>query len=169
MAIKLRLATDQDVQHLHKMGNESYRYYFAALWHQNQELEEYLDNEYGVHRILTDLKQDYIEWFIIEDIKEIGFIKLTYHADIPDEMLKGTLINKLYFRPNMTGLGYGRSVFSQIENLAKQKNDRLWLEVLAENHKAIAFYKSNGMEIIKEFTFKSATQQSTEFIMTKLV
>ncbi|HEK0788814.1 TPA: hypothetical protein ACXN3T_001409 [Proteus mirabilis] len=71
MAIKLRLVTKQDVQHLHKMGNESYRYH--------------------------------------------------------------------------------------------------WLEVLAENHKAITFYKANGMEIIKEFTFKSATQQSTEFIMTKLV
>ncbi len=41
MAIKLRLVTEQDVQHLHKMGNESYRYHFAALWHQL--IERYIE------------------------------------------------------------------------------------------------------------------------------
>lgn len=41
MAIKLRLVTEQDVQHLHKMGNESYRYHFTALWHQL--IERYIE------------------------------------------------------------------------------------------------------------------------------
>ncbi|WP_157926009.1 hypothetical protein [Proteus columbae] len=50
MAITLRLVTEQDVQCLHKMGNESYRYHFANLWHQDKELEEYLNNEYGNHK-----------------------------------------------------------------------------------------------------------------------
>ncbi len=78
------------------------------------------------------------------------------------------MLNKLYFSPSATGKGYGKTVFKFIEALAKQQDDSLlWLNVLASNTRAMAFYQSNGMHILKEMLFTSETQQSLEYIMSK--
>lgn len=104
----------------------------------------------------------------IENPEPIGLVKLTYHAQIPDEALTGTMLNKLYFLSNSTGKGNGKTIFKQIEALAKTYgDDSLWLDVLAENTSAVHFYQANGMHKVKEIIFSRETQQSLEFIMSK--
>lgn len=59
-------------------------------------------------------------------------------------------------------------VFRLIENIAKQSGSTaLWLDVLASNARAIKLYQSNGLHILKEVLFKSKTQQTLEYIMSK--
>lgn len=164
----LRKATKHDALLLHKIGTESYLHHFATLWNNQNELNTYLSQEYSTAKITADLNQQYIDWYIIENTSPIGLVKLTYHSCIPKTDLAGTLLNKLYFSPSATGKGYGKIVFKLIEALAKQQGDSLlWLDVLASNNRAMTFYQSNDMHIMKEILFTSETQQSLEYIMSK--
>ncbi|MBQ0267473.1 GNAT family N-acetyltransferase [Providencia huaxiensis] len=164
----LRKATKHDALLLHKIGTESYLHHFATLWNNQNELNTYLSQEYSTAKITADLNQQYIDWYIIENTSPIGLVKLTYHSCIPETDLAGTLLNKLYFSPSATGKGYGKIVFKLIEALAKQQGDSLlWLDVLASNNRAMTFYQSNDMHIMKEILFTSETQQSLEYIMSK--
>ncbi|WP_368877674.1 GNAT family N-acetyltransferase [Providencia vermicola] len=168
MEVILRKATEQDATLLYNIGMESYLYHFAKLWLHADELASYLYHEYSPHKIIDDISRPDTDWFIIENTQPIGIVKLTYHAAITNESIIGTQLNKLYFLPTATGKGNGKSIFNQIESLAKQHGDRLlWLDVLAENHSAANFYQANGMSKFKETTFTHHSQQSIAFIMSK--
>ncbi|EOD2819396.1 TPA: GNAT family N-acetyltransferase [Providencia stuartii] len=170
MKIILRKATEQDAQLLYKIGMESYLYHFAKRWKNADELASYVYHEYSPVKIISDMQQSNIEWFVIENSQPIGLVKLTYHSTIPDETIQGTQLNKLYFLPSQTGQGNGSLVFKQIEALTKQHGDTLlWLDVLADNHSALSFYQANGMHKLKEVIFTRHTQQSLEFIMGKVI
>lgn len=170
MNVSLIKATEQDAQLLHDIGVESYRHHFAKLWLNVDELAHYLDQEYSPQQIIKDIQKANTEWFLIKDPQPIGLVKLTYHAVLPDESICGTQLNKIYFLPDATGKGIGRTVFNQIEVLAKQQNDALlWLDALAQNSSALRFYQANGMQKVKEVMFTSRTQQTLEFIMSKIL
>lgn len=168
MNVSLIKATERDLQLLRNIGVESYRHHFAKLWLDAEELANYLDEEYSPQRISADIQKSNVEWFVINNPQPIGLVKLTYHAQIPDESIYGTQLNKIYFLPDAKGKGMGKTVFGQIEALAKQHNDSLlWLDVLAQNTAALGFYQANGMQKVKEVMFTSKTQQTLEFIMSK--
>ncbi|APC11888.1 MULTISPECIES: GNAT family N-acetyltransferase [Providencia] len=168
VSITLRKATEQDVSILSDIGINSYCHHFAALWNNQDELLDYLDQEYSPVKIINDINQQNIEWYLIEHSSPIGLVKLTHQSSIPESSITGTLLNKLYFSPDVTGKGYGMIVFRLIENIAKQSGSTaLWLDVLASNARAIKLYQSNGLHILKEVLFKSKTQQTLEYIMSK--
>lgn len=166
--LTLRKATEHDALLLNDIGTKSYLHHFAALWNSQDELYAYLNQEYSTAKIIEDLNQQHIAWYVIENTHPVGLVKLTYHSHIAETDLVGTLLNKLYFSPDATGKGYGKIVFKLVEALAKQQGDSLlWLDVLASNTRAIAFYHSNNMRILKEILFTRETQQSLEYVMSK--
>ncbi len=168
MPITLKLASKQDILTLHEIGMQSYMHHFAVLWNNKDELFEYLNQEYSADKIIHDISQTNIEWYVIESEFPIGLVKLTHQEKIPDTQVVGTLLNKLYFLPSATGKGYGKLTFKLIENIAINKgSNALWLDVLASNSRAIQLYQSNGLQIFKEILFKSKSQQTLEYIMYK--
>lgn len=168
MSITLQLATVQDAIILHDIGIKSYQYHFGHLWNNQDELDDYLTKEYAPNNIISDINQSDIDWFLIKKEQPIGLVKLSYHIQLPESSVLGTLLNKIYFLPHTTGQGVGKTIFQLIEKIAVQHNDKwLWLDVLADNHQAIKFYQSNGMQKIKEIMFTSQTQQTLEYIMSK--
>lgn len=88
MKIILRKATEQDAQLLYKIGMESYLYHFAKRWKNADELASYVYHEYSPFKIISDMQQSNIEWFVIENSQPIGLVKLTYHSTIPDETIQ---------------------------------------------------------------------------------
>ncbi len=170
MSITLKLATVQDVQLLHEIGIKSYCHHFEHLWNNKTELNDYLFKEYTPSKITSDINLANTDWFLIQSPQSIaiGLVKLSYHLPIPESSAIGTLLNKVYFSPHSTGQGFGKAVFQIIEQLAMKQGDQwLWLDVLADNHQAIRFYQSNGMQKIKEIMFTSQTQQTLEYLMSK--
>lgn len=166
--ITLRLAREQDALALYEIGMQSYMHHFAALWNSKDELFEYLNQEYSTDKIIHDISQPNIEWYVIESEFPVGLVKLTHQEEIPDTQMAGTLLNKLYFLPAATGKGYGKLTFKLIEDIAINKSsDILWLDVLASNSRAIQLYQSNGLKILKEILFKTESQQTLEYIMYK--
>ncbi|WFQ79023.1 hypothetical protein PXH59_15545 [Xenorhabdus sp. SF857] len=50
----------------------SYRFHFSYLWHDQNELEEYIAGECSIEKILTSLQSPDHKWFIAESQHTIG-------------------------------------------------------------------------------------------------
>ncbi len=160
MSIRLISAHNENIEQLSEIGRQSYQHHFAHFWTNLTELNAYLDQEYSTHSIQQDLLNPQLEWFLISTTQSIGLVKLSYQQPIPNHSLVGILINKIYFLPQFTGQGYGGQIFKQIEKIAINHGDQhLWLEVLASNLQAQAFYQKCAMQWVQQICFQSGSQQ----------
>ncbi|MBZ6974725.1 GNAT family N-acetyltransferase [Klebsiella grimontii] len=165
---KIRIAGPEDAALLNEMANASYRHHFAHLWHNADELEHYLQQEYSMAALAPSLADPQCCWLIAEVARPVGFAKYACGQNIHPEGPSGTLLHKLYLLPDATGHRYGEQIFRAVETRAKEKGERwLWLEVLAVNTSARRFYERQGMQHVKDVAFHSATQESTLHILAK--
>ena len=165
---KIRIAGPEDAALLNEMANASYRHHFAHLWHNADELEHYLQQEYSMAALAPSLADPQCCWLIAEAARPVCFAKYACGQNIHPEGPSGTLLHKLYLLPDATGHRYGEQIFRAVETRAKEKGERwLWLEVLAVNTSARRFYERQGMQHVKDVAFHSATQESTLHILAK--
>lgn len=54
---------------------------------------------------------------------------------------------KMYLRPSAQGQGLGRALLSRVLEAAPDED--VWLDVFAENHRAVGFYRSQGFEVVE--------------------
>ncbi|HEY4467788.1 MAG TPA: GNAT family N-acetyltransferase [Klebsiella sp.] len=166
--LKIRIARPEDAGLLNEMGNASYRHHFAHLWHNADEMELYLQQEYSVASLEHSLVDAQCCWLVAEASQPIGFAKYACRQDINPGGPSGTLLHKLYLLPATTGHHYGEQIFRAVETRAKDAGESwLWLEVLAANTRARRFYERQGMQYVKDVVFHSTTQQSTLHILAK--
>ncbi len=55
---------------------------------------------------------------------------------------------KMYLRPSMQGQGLGKALLDR--SIAAADGEDVWLDVFAENHRAIGFYRSQGFEAVED-------------------
>lgn len=159
--LTIRVATAEDIPLLSQMGNTSYTHHFAHLWQNRDELQIFLEQEYGQPALRHSLADNECRWLIATTSLPVGFAKFSLHQPIEGEAFVGTLLNKLYLMPNETRRGYGEALFTHVCQQAKSLGEtRLWLEVLADNPQARRFYERQGMQHIKDVHFATATQTS---------
>ncbi len=58
-----------------------------------------------------------------------------------------TVLWKLYLRPDAQGQGLGTVL---LDRVLQAGHGTLWLDVFAENHRAIGFYRSRGFEVVED-------------------
>lgn len=166
--LKIRTARPEDAALLNDMANASYRHHFTHLWHNADEMERYLQQEYAVASLERSLADPQCCWLIAEAARPVGFAKYAGGQNIDPEGPSGTLLHKLYLLPDATGHRYGEQIFRAVETQAKAGGENwLWLEVLAANTGARRFYERQGMRHVKDVEFHSATQQSILHILAK--
>lgn len=166
MTLQIREATPVDAMLLNALGYRIYRAHFEHLWESESELEAFLASEYSLDELEQSLKEQAVCWYVAETDRPIGFVKVTYESSIPDTNMSGMLLNKLYLDPANTRKGYGQVMFDTVKELARAKGkDFVWLEVLEQNERACNFYRKQGMTLIKNDYFKTASQQSVIRIM----
>jgi hypothetical protein len=64
--LKIRIAGPEDAALLNEMANASYRHHFAHLWHNADELEHYLQQEYSMAALAPSLADPQCCWLIAE-------------------------------------------------------------------------------------------------------
>ncbi|OTA15915.1 GNAT family acetyltransferase [Xenorhabdus vietnamensis] len=176
--LTIRNATIEDAMLLSQLLETSYRFHFSYLWHDQNELEEYIAGECSVEQISNSLQSPDHKWFIAEsphaidsktnDSNIVGFSKIIYNQPVPDKDFSGIYLHKLYLMPNLTGQKYGDQLFDHIMKLTHEQGQKwLWLEVLEQNTSAIKFYIRKGMKWQKSILYTSPKQQSTVYIMAK--
>ena len=92
---KIRIAGPEDAALLNEMANASYRHHFAHLWHNADELEHYLQQEYSMAALAPSLADPQCCWLIAEAARPVGFAKYTCGQNIHPEGPSGTLLHKL--------------------------------------------------------------------------
>jgi len=168
--LTIRKARPDDAALLSEMGYASYTHHFAHLWHEQQELQDFLQQEYSLNALQQSLQSQASEWFVALSTVPAGFAKVSWHCAIEGETQAGTLLHKLYLLPGETRKGYGEQMIAEIERMAKSRGETfLWLEVLDANPQAYRFYLRQGFTHIKDTVFSTPSQQSTLHILGKAI
>lgn len=166
MTLHIRQATLADSVLLNALGNSIYPAHFKHLWKSVSEMNDYLKSEYSLSVLEKSLMDGNTSWYIAETARPLGYVKLTWEATIPDTLLHGVLLNKLYLAPTSTSQQYGQQMFSRVIDLVRSNTkDFLWLEVLEQNERAYRFYEKQGMKFIKDVVFETASQRSVLKVM----
>jgi GNAT superfamily N-acetyltransferase len=166
--LNVRKAHQNDASLLSEMGYSSYTYHFASLWHEHNELQTFLHQEYSLSAVQQSLQSNASCWFIVEDTKPIGFAKVSWRCPVGKEGPTGALLHKLYLLPGETGKGYGEKLFTEIVRIAQKHGESfLWLEVIDANPNAYRFYIRQGLMHIKDEIFSTSSQQSILHILGK--
>ena len=110
------------------------------------------DSIYGVERVtrITDdwhslrslsarLKKPYSEFLVADDGKAIG--GMAFATSSPDGKI--VMLHQLYVRPKLQGHGIGGMLLDEVMD-SFHDAERLRLEVVAANAKAITFYTAQG-------------------------
>lgn len=168
--ITVRKAHLDDAALLSQMGYSSYTHHFAHLWHEHNELQAFLFQEYSLPALQKELQNKTSCWFIAEDTDLVGFAKVSWRSALDEDGPTGTLLHKLYLLPGETGKGYGETLLAEIVRMAQYRGETFfWLEVLDANPRAYRFYTRQGLTHIKDTTFSTSTQQSTLHILGKRI
>ncbi|MBD2784591.1 GNAT family N-acetyltransferase [Xenorhabdus sp. DI] len=181
--LTIRDATIEDAMLLSQLFETSYRFHFSYLWHDQNELEEYIAGECSIAQISTSLQSPDHKWFIAESQPAIGsnrvasdtnrsnivgFCKIVLNQPVPDKDITGIYLHKLYLMPKLTGQKQGDQLFDHIVKFCHKQGEKwLWLEVMAQNTSAIKFYVRKGLKWQKDIIFSSPKQQSILHIMAK--
>lgn len=83
---KIRIAGPEDAALLNEMANASYRHHFAHLWHNADELEHYLQQEYSMAALAPSLADPQCCWLIAEAARPVGFAKYACGQNIHPEV-----------------------------------------------------------------------------------
>lgn len=166
--LTIRKACSKDAALLSEMGYSSYTHHFAHLWHEYDELQTFLSQEYSLSALQQSLQSNTCSWFIAQNTNPVGFTKVSWHCSVNEGGPAGTLLHKLYLLPGETGKGYGEILFAEMVSMAQRRGETFfWLEVLDVNPQAYRFYLRQGLVHIRDTLFSTATQRNTLHILGK--
>lgn len=134
-----------------------------------EDIEAYMNGKLTEETFFTELldQRNSFRWIHYEG-QPAGYSKII--LDCPNEFVAApnvTKMERLYFLEAFHRLGMAQLLFAHNLELAKQANQvGLWLYVWKENHRAVAFYKKLGFEIVGEGDFKiSERHYNPNYIM----
>ncbi len=122
-----------------------------------KDINHYLDHnmsEEAYHQELIDPENLY--HIIYADGIPAGYSKIILNsprAEVQQQNI--TKLARIYILKEFYGQEIGKELFNYILDLSKQHQQAgMWLNVWTENHRAIAFYKKQGFEIIGRHDFE---------------
>ena len=100
--------------------------------------------------------------FVLEDSIEVGFA-LFFHNFSTFLGRSGLYLEDLYVRPAYRGRGYGKALFQQLVQVARQRGcGRMEWWCLDWNHPSIEFYKRMGAEAMTDWTVYRLSGEALE-------
>jgi ribosomal protein S18 acetylase RimI-like enzyme len=151
--MELKKASITDIIDLKKICIDAYSLNFHHHWNAGG-LEWYLEREFSMERLTSDLADKYTEYyFIIHELKTVGFIKTKDHSikDVPIE--DSVEVEKIYVLPACKGMGIGKLALQEISRKTEERAKKnLFLCVIDTNQSAIAFYEKLGFKFHSKTT-----------------
>lgn len=148
---------------LQKVCVDAYSLNFHHHWNPGG-LEWYVEREFGVERLTSDLTNPTIEYYFInEKDAPVGFVKLRdvpYQEHDQDGVFE---LEKIYIHPDWKQNGIGKRALAEVIEMLKSRGKMaLFLGVIDTNQAAIAFYEKFG------FRFHSKTRLDIPFFKEEL-
>lgn len=165
----VRQALLADLPSVREIGIATYLAHFATLWHNQHELDTFLEKDFAVSALEKSLQDSQVCWLLaFEQNAPIGFARLNLNSLLPATATAGAELQKIYFLPEFSGRGYGERLYVEVQRRAVENQQAiLWLDVLKSNLGGQRFYQRQGMAIVGENRFTSASQSVELWYMAK--
>lgn len=108
-----------------------------------QRVTEITDEWHAIPLLRANLAQPRSEFLVADDGKTLGGV--AYATASEDG--KTVTLKRLYVRPAFQRSGIGTALLSEIEE-SFPGAERLRIEVVVDNHQAVAFYKASGFAML---------------------
>jgi diamine N-acetyltransferase len=160
-------AHPKDVDELLQLSR---KIFYDSFHDQNtpENMKAYMDMAYKRNQLLSELFNPLSEhYFICEDEKKIGFLKLNRsgaQSDLQDpESLE---LQRIYIDEQYQGRGLGAMLLQKAKDRARETQmNTIWLGVWEKNPDAIRFYQRHGFEIFGSHQFVMGDEVQTDILM----
>lgn len=140
--ISLKAIKIKDCDKLRSLMNEIYPPVYDYLWEDKG--KHYLSQIYSLDNLTSELNESESLYFFICHQSEVSGI-LKIKKNVREQVIH---LQRIYLRSKYRGKGIGELLFNWIENTFKSDFEKLRLEVMASENKAIRFYEKMGMHFI---------------------
>jgi ribosomal protein S18 acetylase RimI-like enzyme len=155
--VHIRRAAVDDLATVQAIGRDTYLEHFAHYW-SPAGLDAFLLRDFSDDALRLSLASPRHAWFLMEadDAGAVGFAKLNWASVEPVSDETGAELQKIYFRANAVGRGFGGILLEHVLRAATANGEpSLWLNVLKTNTSALRFYRAHGFDTIGERPFRS--------------
>ena len=165
--ISLEKISVSDVEWLQEISKQTFIETFAAV-NTESNMTKYLEESLSIPTLTYELMTAGSEFYFakIED-KIVGYLKLNFGNAQTESMGDNSIeIERIYVLNAFLGQGIGQFMFDQAIEIAHQKQLKfLWLGVWEENHRALNFYKKNGLVEFDKHNFILGNDVQTDVLM----
>ena len=170
MNLTIRRANAADATHIALLGRVTFTETFGYLFHDDpDDLRAYLRATFGVAKIEASLgKPENLYWIAEQERLPVGYAKLKYPLPLPaGDARAACQLQKIYVLSEVIGQGVGHALLDRVVARAAALEPALWLDVLKENERAIAFYASHGFTPAGDDTYVIGTQRFRFHLMVR--
>ncbi len=137
----VRTASERDLTAVRALLVETWHATYDAIYGAGR-VTEITDEWHSIKALKANLERPRSEFLVADDGKALGGMA---YAKAGDDG-KIVTIHQLYVRPAFQRSGLGRLLLAEIEDSFPEAQ-KLHLEVVEDNHRAVAFYRANGFVI----------------------
>lgn len=167
--ISIRAASPADAEMLTELAWRTFYDAFAPM-NSPENLEAYMKSNFS-RQIFSEQLADPRATFLIAEIEAtpVAFAKL-YNGDVPDCVggFAPVEIERFYVDRQFHGKGVAQTLMQACLDRARQSgHGTVYLGVWKDNHRAIAFYRKCGFEIVGSHVFQLGDETQNDFLMEK--
>ncbi len=168
--ITIREANINDAETISYLGKKTFDQSFGHLFVDRRDLIDYLNTIFLYAKIRSSIgKSHNLYWLVLDGESPIGYAKLQLKS--PSVFIENKdvcKLQKIYMLKGTSSKGIGSKLQQIIFDKAKEEgSEYLWLSVLKENERAIAFYNRNAYQIVGEHPFTIGKQNFDFWVMSK--
>jgi ribosomal protein S18 acetylase RimI-like enzyme len=166
-SINIKRVTLNDIDHLQKIGKQTFYETFSA-GNTEENMRKYLEDGFAIEKLTAELNNKSSEfYFAVLDNHVIGYLKLNFgqsQTELKDD--KALEIERIYVLREFHGKKVGQLLYEKAMQIARQSDaDYVWLGVWEENPRAINFYRKNGFVEFDKHIFKLGNDEQTDIMM----
>lgn len=165
----IRTATASDAEMLTDLAR---RTFYNAFAHMNspENMESYMSQNFTLQKFSAQLANPRVIFLIAEiGATPVAFAKL-FDADVPD-CVSGPAaieIERFYVDLQFHGKGIAQTLMQACFDHARQSgHGAIYLGVWENNHRAIAFYRKCGFEIVGSHVFQMGDEAQNDLLMER--
>lgn len=156
-----------DIPTLQYISKQTFIEAFAAV-NTEANMTKYLEEALSIQRLTDEFMTEGSEFYFVKNEEEIaGYLKLNFGDSQTEPMGEKSMeIERIYVLKAYLGRGLGQFMFDQAIEIGCQKQlNVLWLGVWEENHRALNFYKKNGLIEFDKHKFLLGDDLQTDVLM----
>ncbi len=165
----IRIATAADAEALTELALRIFYDSFAPM-NSPENIEAYMSRNFTVEKLSAQLADPRVTFLIAEiETAPAAFAKL-FDGAVPDG-IKGSApieIERFYVDRQFHGAGVAHTLMQSCFDRARQSGYKtIYLGVWEHNHRAIAFYRKWGFEIVGSHPFQMGDETQNDFLMER--